>query len=193
MRGGRDFPDGKSLPLVDCFIHLSHINQQLLSIIFLFFSKMANTIWYRVMDVWVEKQMEDLWHKCHLKVWKSFLWKDVGGKTFVWTECKIWAGKCPIYSHVDKREKCVSVGRKMGNNIHLQTISSSTSNILQHTIFVCKQYSPANNVLLYNQYSPAHNIHLQTIFSSKQYPNLQAIFYHQTFEVSIGSSANISN
>ena len=30
-------------------------------------------------------------------------------------------GNCPIYSHVDKREKCVSV-YKMGNNIHLQTI-----------------------------------------------------------------------
>ena len=47
------------------------------------------------------------------------------GKTFVWTECKIWAGKCPIYSHVDKREKCVSVCHKMGNNIHVQTISSN--------------------------------------------------------------------
>ena len=36
-------------------------------------------------------------------------------------------GNCPIYSHVDKREKCASVCQ-MGNNIHLQTISSPVEN-----------------------------------------------------------------
>ena len=44
-------------------------------------------------------------------------------------------GKCPIYSHVDKREKCVSVCNKMGNNIHVQTISSNKQNPPVQEIF----------------------------------------------------------
>lgn len=44
-------------------------------------------------------------------------------------------GKCPIYSHVDKREKCVSVCHKMGNNIHVQTISSNKQNPPVQEIF----------------------------------------------------------
>ena len=43
-------------------------------------------------------------------------------------------GNCPIYSHVDKREKCVSV-YKMGNNIHLQTIFSGKQYPLAQALF----------------------------------------------------------
>ena len=54
---------------------------------------------------------------------------SVWGRLLCGQNVKYERGKCPIYSHVDKREKCVSVCHKMGNNIHLQTISSCTNNI----------------------------------------------------------------
>ena len=51
-------------------------------------------------------------------------------------------GNCPIYSHVDKREKCVSV-YKMGNNIHLQTIFSGKQYPLAQALFY---HQPRKNI-----------------------------------------------
>ena len=77
-------------------------------------------------------------------------------------------GNCPIYSHVDKREKCVSV-YKMGNNIH----QKSTNQFIEYHFLI--------NV------GRRNNIHLQTIFSGKQYPLAQALFYHQPRKNIFGS------
>ena len=121
---GRDFPHGKSL--VDCVVCSAPMQrlaknmwQQLLGVIFF----LATRLKYLGAVFWIRERSIARMH------FKRFSRKECGGKTFVWTECKIWARKMSdIFSCGQKGEMCECLpedGKQYSsaNNILQQTIS----------------------------------------------------------------------